>query len=71
MLGFGWMRGQKDLGVGNQTIFSPSMGRESLWLLSKRRLSAEPARSLEEFWGPGCRRRGEAHGKQRAGSREG
>ena len=35
MLRFGWMRGWKDLGVGNETIFSPSDGRKSLWLVSK------------------------------------
>ena len=28
MLRFGWMRGGKDLGVGNETIFSPSDGRK-------------------------------------------
>lgn len=28
MLRFGWMRGWKDLGVGNETIFSPSDGRK-------------------------------------------
>lgn len=28
MLRFGWMRGWKDLGVGNETIFSPSDKRK-------------------------------------------
>ena len=28
MLRFGWLRGGKDLGVGNETIFSPSDGRK-------------------------------------------
>lgn len=28
MFRFGWMRGWKDLGVGNETIFSPSDGRK-------------------------------------------
>ena len=42
MLRFGWMRGWKDLGVGNETIFSPSDGRKKAYgWFPKRKQSEE------------------------------